>query len=82
MEALRAEGGALNDAEAARVACPALILAGDHDPFNPLAATQALVARIPGARLVTFPGAGHDLLEERPAQVIALARRMLTGVAV
>lgn len=81
MEDLRAEGGAINDAEAARVACPALILAGDRDPFNPLEATQALVARIPGARLVTFPGAGHDLLEERQAQVIALARRMLTGAA-
>ncbi len=81
MEDLRAEGGAINDAEAARVACPTLILAGEHDPFNPLAATQALVARIPGARLVTFPGAGHDLLAERPEQVIALARRMLTGAA-
>lgn len=81
MEGLRAEGGAINDGEAARITCPSLILAGDHDPFNPLEATQALVARIPGARLVTFPGAGHDLLEERPAQVIALARRMLTGSA-
>lgn len=82
MEDLRAEGGAINDAEAARIACPTLILAGDHDPFNPLEATQALVARIPGARLVTFPSAGHDLLEERQAQVIALVRRMLTGGAV
>jgi valacyclovir hydrolase len=81
METLRAEGGAINDIEAARVACPTLILAGDHDPFNPPEATRALVARIPGARLVTLPGAGHDLLDERPAQVIALTRRMLTGVA-
>jgi valacyclovir hydrolase len=79
MEALRAEGRAINDAESARVACPTLILAGDHDPFNPLEATQALVARIPGARLVTFPGGGHDLLTERQEQVIALVRRMLTG---
>lgn len=79
MEDLRAEGGAINDAEAARVTCPTLILAGDRDPFNPLEATQALVARIPGARLVSLPGAGHDLLSERPAQVIALTRRMLTG---
>jgi len=81
MEDLRAEGGAINDAEAASITCPTLILAGDHDPFNPLEATQALVARIPGARLVSFPGAGHDLLAERPEQVIALARRMLTGAA-
>ena len=79
MEALRAEGGVINDTEAARVVCPTLALAGDRDPFNPLAATEALVARIPGARLVTLSGAGHDLLEERQAQVIALTRRMTTG---
>ncbi|HZC04840.1 MAG TPA: alpha/beta fold hydrolase [Ktedonobacterales bacterium] len=79
MEALREDGGAINDDEAARVMCPTLVLAGDHDPFNPLAATQALVARLPHARLMTLPGAGHDLLAEREAQVIALARRMLVS---
>ena len=79
MEDLRAQGGAINDDEAAHVTCPALVLAGDRDPFNPLAATQALVARMPHARLMTLPGAGHDLLTERPEQVIALARRMLVS---
>lgn len=79
MERLRAEGGVINDAEVAQITCPTLILAGDHDPFNPLAATEALAARIPGARLMTFSGAGHDLLAERQAQVIALVRRMLRG---
>jgi valacyclovir hydrolase len=77
MEELRAGGGVINDDEATRAACPTLVIAGDHDPFNPLAVTQALVARLPHARLVTLPGAGHDLLAEREAQVIALARRML-----
>jgi len=77
MEDLRANGGNINDEEAARVACPTLVIAGDHDPFNPLVATQALVTRMPHARLVTLPGAGHDLLAEREAQVIALVRRML-----
>ena len=79
MEDLRAQGGAINDDEAARVACPTLVLAGDRDPFNPLAATQALAARLPHARILTLPGAGHDLLAERPEQVIALARRMLVS---
>ncbi len=81
MEEQRAQGGVINDEEAARVTCPTLVLAGDHDPFNPLAATQALVARMPHARLVTLPGAGHDLLEERPEQVMTLARRMLVSPA-
>lgn len=79
MEDLRAQGGAINDDEATRVTCPTLVLAGDRDPFNPLAATQALVARLPHARLVTLPGAGHDLLAEREAQVIALVRRMFVS---
>ncbi len=79
MEDLRALGGAINDDEAARVACPVLTLAGDRDPFNPLTATQALVARLPHARLAALPGAGHDLLAERPEQVIALTRRMLAS---
>ncbi len=82
MQDLHAQGGAINDADAARVQCPALVLAGDRDPFNPLEATQALVARMPHARLVTLPGAGHDLLEERGPQVIALARSMLGHPAV
>lgn len=77
MEDLRAQGGEIHDAEAARVRCPSLVLAGDRDPFNPLAVTQALVTRMPHARLVVFPGAGHDLLTEREPQVIALARSML-----
>lgn len=82
MQDLHVQGGVINDADAARVWCPTLVLAGDRDPFNPLGATQALVARIPHARLVTLPGAGHDLLEERGPQVIALARSMLGHPAV
>jgi len=81
MEDLRAQGGVINDDEAARVTCPTLVLAGDRDPFNPLAATQALVARLPHARLLTLSGAGHDLLAERPEQVIAVTRRQLTSPA-
>lgn len=77
MESLRAQSGVINDTEAAQATCPTLVLAGDRDPFNPLEATQALVARMPHARLVTLPGAGHDLLDERGPQVIALARSML-----
>jgi valacyclovir hydrolase len=70
-------GGAINDVEAAAVTCPTLVIAGDRDPFNPLAATHALVARMRTARLIVLPGAGHDLLNERGPQLIALVRRML-----
>jgi valacyclovir hydrolase len=77
MRAIASQGGDINLPEAASLTCPALVIAGDHDPFNPLEATRALVARMPTARLVVLPGAGHDLLEERGPQLLALVQRML-----
>ncbi|WP_268961163.1 alpha/beta fold hydrolase [Nonomuraea cypriaca] len=40
---------------------PALVLHGEDDPVIQLKAGQATAAAIPGARLVTYPGMGHDL---------------------
>jgi 3-oxoadipate enol-lactonase len=54
---------ALRDATSADVAgridSPCTILAGEHDPAAPPATVAALQAAIPGAVLVTIPGAGH-----------------------
>jgi pimeloyl-ACP methyl ester carboxylesterase len=44
-----------------RIAVPTLVLHGEADPLVPVAAAHELAARIPGARLRTFPGMGHDL---------------------
>lgn len=77
MVALSEQGGAINDAEAKAIVCPTLIIAGTHDPSNPLEAIRALVDRIPAARLVVLPGAGHDLLNERTSQISALVQGML-----
>lgn len=74
-------GQIIADDEARGILCPVLVVAGDHDPFNPLAATQALVARMPTARLIVLPGAGHDLLAERGSHLIALIRQMLERTA-
>ena len=73
-----AQGGALNDAEAAKIQCPTLILAGSNDPFNPLPAVQALAKRISGARLMVLP-AGHDLLAERGTEIATIVRRFLAA---
>lgn len=45
----------------AEVKVPALVLHGESDPLAPLACARATAAAIPGARLVTVPGWGHDL---------------------
>jgi pimeloyl-ACP methyl ester carboxylesterase len=44
----------------ADIAAPTLVLHGDEDPVCPAAHGVALAAEIPGARLVTLPGVGHE----------------------
>lgn len=46
-------------ARLAEIRVPTLIIHGDCDPLMPYANARALVAAIPGARLVTLPGVGH-----------------------
>ncbi|MEU8385604.1 alpha/beta hydrolase [Streptosporangium sp. NPDC048865] len=48
----------------AELAVPALVLHGEDDPLVPLPAGIATAGAIPGARLMTFPGMGHDLPAE------------------
>jgi pimeloyl-ACP methyl ester carboxylesterase len=46
----------------ARIAAPALLLAGDRDLSTPLEWARAQRAQMDHARLVTVPGAGHSIL--------------------
>jgi pimeloyl-ACP methyl ester carboxylesterase len=50
----------------ARIATPALLLAGDRDLSTPLEWARAQAARMPHARLVVVPGAGHSVLSREP----------------
>jgi pimeloyl-ACP methyl ester carboxylesterase len=63
----------------AGVRVPTLVVHGQDDPMVRLEGGRAIAAAIPGARLVTFPGMGHDLPRELwPAicdQIRALADR-------
>jgi pimeloyl-ACP methyl ester carboxylesterase len=43
------------------ISTPTLVLHGEADPLVPVAAGRDLARRIPGARLLTLPGWGHDL---------------------
>lgn len=48
----------------ARISTPTLVLHGEDDPLVKLEAGKDTAAHIPGARLVTIPGWGHDLPPE------------------
>jgi pimeloyl-ACP methyl ester carboxylesterase len=51
-------------AELSRIRVPSLVLTGQADPVQPIRAGRATAAAIPGARFVSYPGMGHDLLRE------------------
>ncbi len=44
---------------------PCVVVVGDRDRMTPPRYSRALVAALPGARLVVWPGAGHMLMYER-----------------
>lgn len=52
-----------------------LVLSGTADSLTPPKYAAFLRDRIPGAELVSFEGAGHDLPLERPAEVAAALAR-------
>ncbi len=63
------------------VRCPALLLWSDADEISPLPVGRLLASRIPGARLVTFPGGSHAFASERPDEAAAAIRTHLEAVA-
>jgi pimeloyl-ACP methyl ester carboxylesterase len=57
--AIRGDGD--RTAELAGLRAPTLVLHGEEDPLIDVSGGHATAAAIPGARLVTVPGWGHDL---------------------
>lgn len=53
-------------AELNRIATPTLLIWGDGDEFSPRVDQDSLLARIRGARLVTYTGVGHAANWEAP----------------
>lgn len=69
--AVRGDGD--RTARLAGVSAPTLVLHGEDDPLIDVSGGHATAAAIPGARLVTVPGWGHDL-------PVALLDRLLPPV--
>lgn len=51
------------------ISVPTIVIVGERDALTPPADSEAMAAAIPGARLVTVPGAGHLTPMERPRAV-------------
>lgn len=57
----------------AAIRAPTLLLIGENDPITPIEQTVEMARWIPRACLVIFPGAGHDLIRERPRELLEAA---------
>jgi pimeloyl-ACP methyl ester carboxylesterase len=72
-------------ARLADVQAPTLVIHGEDDPLIPLECGRDTAAHIPGARLKTIPGMGHDLplaLVDQIADAIAEHARAATPARV
>ncbi len=69
-EIIESRGGDISLLHADSITCPALLIAGEHDPFVPPPLLRQLAARIPNARQIEVEGAGHDLHMSHPDQLI------------
>jgi pimeloyl-ACP methyl ester carboxylesterase len=65
-KAVLARGGDISLQQAGHINCPALIVAGENDELTPPEAAHDLAARIPNAKAITVPGAGHLVHNDRP----------------
>jgi 3-oxoadipate enol-lactonase len=56
-----------------------LVIAGEKDAGTPVAMSEILAQRIPGARLATIPGVAHLSAVEKPTEFNALVKDFLTA---
>lgn len=78
---LRASNGYQGALEAAaRVRCPALILAGDDDRMTPPRQAGPLAEALKGSQLTVLPRTGHMMSIERPDETLDAMRDFLAGV--
>jgi pimeloyl-ACP methyl ester carboxylesterase len=64
----------------ASIAVPTLVIVGEQDTLTPPALSEALAARIRGAKLVRIAGSGHLSNLEKPAEFNAAVRSFLADL--
>jgi 3-oxoadipate enol-lactonase len=60
---------------------PTLVVVGDEDALTPPGHSRELATRIPGARLVVIPGAGHLTPLEAPGEFTAALKSFLDALS-
>ena len=61
----------------AKVTQPAVVLVGSRDTLTPVWAAKRIVANLRDGELEVFPGAGHQLMQERPHEVAEALDRLV-----
>lgn len=69
-------------ADARRIACPTLVVAGAQDQATPPAAARAIVAAAKNIKLVDIPDCAHLSAVERPAELTAVLSEFFASAAV
>jgi valacyclovir hydrolase len=67
---IMAAGGDISSSRAGNIACPTLLITGEHDFFAPPPLVRELQAAIPGSEFVDKPGASHPIHHEEPEWLI------------
>ena len=62
-----------------RISCPTLVLVGEKDILKHIGFARIIADGVRGARLRTIPGAGHAVVIEQPAAVLAEIQGFLGG---
>jgi pimeloyl-ACP methyl ester carboxylesterase len=52
------------------VKVPTLVLHGDDDPLLPVEGGRDVASLVPGAKIETFPGWGHDIPKEMVPKLV------------
>ena len=61
------------------ITAPTLVITSDNDHLIPRALSELIAARIPNAKLVVMPGAGHIPFMEQPDKVARVVLDFILG---
>lgn len=59
---------------------PSMVLVGSRDLLTPVRSARRIASFLPGCRLEVLPGAGHQLMQERPFEVARLIDEMVAAL--